>query len=617
MNAILLNAAQIVGTKVQALARFHERFCQRWTEQSDAAALRTVSSFMLMPALLFAAVLASRVTTDFAAIAVLAASFAGFAMILCALSLMGLSVAALGTLNFVAYGVGLAAISMFAGDSNVALWIMAASLPLEAWFISRKTSAVLAATALSAGILSLFALKGGISVASASLIILIFYMTSLIARSFAIKAAVQSKPFEQHQPVVVDGDVQLSLDIEGVITQIDARSATVLGVQPQNLEGIALIDRVHVADRVQYLSLLADLRLGRTPLPADIRLRMLENGAPVFLAFRMEGVATREIITLVGRSLEGEHKLIEEINALKAQIEAERIGKGRLLATVSHELRTPLNSIIGFSDMLSHEMGCQLQNEKQREYAGLIHKSGHYLLDLVNSVLDNSKLETGTYSIEPQNVNFREVAELCAAVMLPQAEKKGLAFCHRVNTSTGELIADRRAVQQILINLAANAVKFTQSGGCVTLDAARVVINGRPHLEIVVSDTGIGIEPEDMQRIGSPFVRADNHYTRTQEGSGLGLSVVKGLVELHQGSMQIKSCVGEGTAVTVHLPVAGPQKLLEQGSLGEEDQQQLGTVPGTVIDMHRHQGERNNDWQKDENQDQSSERIDAQARKTA
>jgi len=613
LNAILLNAAQILGTKVQALARFHERFCQRWTEQSDAVALRTVGSLMLMPALLFAAVLASGVTSDFAAISILAASFAGFAMILCALSLMGLSGAVLGTLNFVTYGAGLAAISIFANTSNVALWIMAGALPLEVWFISRKPMPVLAAIVLSASILSVLALKGGISVALASLIVMILYITSLIARSFAIKASVESKPLAQPKPLVADGDLQLSMDIEGVITQIAPQSAKVLGVEPENLEGVALIDRVHVADRVQYLSLLADLRLGRTPRPADIRLRMLENGTPVFLVFRMEGVAANGIITLFGRSIEGEHKLIEEINALKAQLEAERIGKGRLLATVSHELRTPLNSIIGFSDMLSHEMGCQLQNEKQREYAGLIHKSGHYLLDLVNSVLDNSKLETGTYSIEPQNINFREVAELCAAVMLPQAEKKGLAFCHRVNVSTGELVADRRAVQQILINLAANAVKFTQTGGCVTIDAARVMVDGRPHLEIVVSDTGIGIEPEDMQRIGSPFVRADNHYTRTQEGSGLGLSVVKGLVELHQGSMQIKSCVGEGTVVTVHLPVAGPQKLLELASLGEEDQQQLGTV----IDMNRHQGEWNNDWQKDENREQSPERIDAQARKTA
>ncbi|WP_435658182.1 ATP-binding protein [Brucella pituitosa] len=616
MNAILLNVAQTVGTKVQALARFHERFCQRWTEQSDASAIRVVGSFMLVPVLLFAAVLASGVTTDFAALAVLGASFAGAAMIFCALSLMGLSATALGTLNFAIYGAGLATIGIFASTSTIALWVMAAALPLEVWFVSRKPLAAFAGVALAGLVLSAFALTSGTSVAGgslASLVVFMLYVASLVARSFTIKSAVASKPLPQQKPVVAKGDVQLSMDFEGVITEIDTQSAALLGVEPKMCEGIALIDRVHVADRVEYLSLLADLRSGHSARPANIRLRTLENGNPVFLAFRMEGVAANGVIALVGRSLEGEQKLIEEINALKAQLEAERIGKGRLLATVSHELRTPLNSIIGFSDMLSHEMGCQLQNEKQREYAGLIHKSGHYLLELVNSVLDNSRLETGTYRIEPQSFIFRDAAEMCAAVMLPQAEKKGLALCHRVNATTGEVVADRRAVQQILLNLTANAVKFTESGGCVTIDAARVMVDGRPQLEIIVSDTGIGIEPEDMQRIGSPFVRADNNYTRAQEGTGLGLSVVKGLVELHQGTMQIKSCVGEGTVVTVHLPVAGPQKLFEQDFLGAEDQQQLGTV----IDMHRHQGERNNEWQKDEDREQSPERIDAQTRKTA
>lgn len=616
MNAILLKAAQTVGTQVQALARFHERFCQRWTEQSDVSAIRVVGSFMLVPVLLFAAVLASEVTTGFVALAVLAASFAGVAMIFCALSLMGLSATVLGTLNFAIYGAGLAAIGMFVHSSNIALCLMAVCLPLEVWFVSRKPFATIAGVAVAVCVLSVFALTSGIAVAGgslASLLVTIVYMASLLARSFTIKSAAAEKPLAKQKPVVAKGDVQLSMDIEGVISEIDAQSATLLGVEPRMFEGAALIDRVHVADRVEYLSLLADLRSGHTVRTADIRLRMLENGNPVFLAFRMEGAAANGTITLVGRSLEGEQKLIEEINALKAQLEAERIGKGRLLATVSHELRTPLNSIIGFSDMLSHEMGCQLQNEKQREYAGLIHKSGHYLLELVNSVLDNSRLETGTYRIEPQSFNFRDAAEMCAAVMLPQAEKKGLALCHRVNATAGEVVADRRAVQQILINLSANAVKFTEPGGCVTIDAARVMVDGRLQLEIIVSDTGIGIEPEDMQRIGSPFVRADNNYTRAQEGSGLGLSVVKGLVELHQGTMQIKSCVGEGTVVTIHLPVAGPQELFEQDVLGAEDQQQLGTV----IDMHRHQGERNNEWQKDEVREQSPERIDAQARKTA
>jgi len=597
---------------VQALARFYERFCQRWTDRSDASAIRIVGSFMLLPVLLFVSVFASGIANDFATYAVLAASFAGVAMIFCALSLMGVNAAVLGTLNFAVYGAGLGTIAALTNGSIIVLWVMAAAFPLEAWLVSRKPLAALAAIGAAALILA----AAGISVASVSsagLVVSLLYIASLIARSSTVRTVVVSAPPIAQKPVVAAGDILMTLDAEGVVSKIGMVSAASLGVQPTMLEGVALLERVHVADRVQYVSLLADLRSGRNARPADVRLRTIEDGNTVFLSFRMEGVAKNGMITLVGRSLEGEHRLLEEITALKAELEAERIGKGRLLATVSHELRTPLNSIIGFSDMLTHEMGCQLQDEKQREYAGLIHKSGHYLLELVNSVLDNSKLETGTYRIEPKSFVFREAADLCASVMLPQAEKKGLAFCHRVNATTGDVVADRRAVQQILLNLAANAVKFTQSGGCVTIDASRVVIDGRPQLEIIVADTGIGIEPEDMQRIGSPFVRADNQYTRAQEGTGLGLSVVRGLVELHQGSMNIKSCVGEGTVVTVHLPVAGPQKLFDQDSLGEEDEQQLGTV----IDMHRHQGERNNEWNKDENREQSQERIDAQARKTA
>jgi len=410
------------------------------------------------------------------------------------------------------------------------------------------------------------------------------------------------------QIAVAAGDVQFSLDAEGVVSSVDANSAKLLGVQPKMLEGTALIDRVHVADRVEYLSLLADLRAGATVRKIDVRLRSIESGETIFRTYRLEGAASAHAITLIGRSLEGEQKLLEEIATLKAELESERIGKGRLLAAVSHELRTPLNSIIGFSDMLSHEMGGKLANEKQREYAGLIHQSGHYLLELVNAVLDNSRLETGNYSIDPQTLAFREAAEMCTAVMLPLAEKKGVAFCHRVGNGIGELVADRRAVQQILLNLAGNAVKFTQSGGCVTIDAARVMAEGRAMLEFSVSDTGIGIEPEDMQRIGTPFVRANNNYARAQEGSGLGLSVVKGLVELHQGTMQLKSCPGEGTVVTVRLPVAGPQFVM-----GEDEYQELGPELGMVIDMHRHQGERRHDWQNDEIREQKN----AQTRKTA
>lgn len=606
MNAILLKTAESVRMNVQAISRFYERFCRRWVSTPDAASIRVIGSVVTVPVLLCAAVLGSGVTPGFTEFAILAASFAGMAMILCALSLMGVAAPVLAGLNFAAYGAGLAALGAFS-HGNAVLWLMAAALPLEIWFATRKPGAAAAGAAFAAIILGFLATASGGAVSGGSYVsvaVLVLYASSLVARGFVSAARPAEIKVGAPQIAVAAGDVQFCLDADGVVSSVDANSARLLGVQPKMLEGTALIDRVHVADRVEYLSLLADLRAGATVRKIDVRLRSIENGETVFRAYRLEGAASARAITLIGRSLEGEQKLLEEIATLKAELESERIGKGRLLAAVSHELRTPLNSIIGFSDMLTHEMGGKLANEKQREYAGLIHQSGHYLLELVNAVLDNSRLETGNYSIDPQTLAFREAAEMCTAVMLPLAEKKGVAFCHRVGNGVGELVADRRAVQQILLNLAGNAVKFTQSGGCVTIDAARVMAEGRAMLEFSVSDTGIGIEPEDMQRIGTPFVRANNDYARAQEGSGLGLSVVKGLVELHQGTMQLKSCPGEGTIVTVRLPVSGPQFVM-----GEDEHQELGTV----IDMHRHQGERQHDWQNDEIREQKN----AQARKTA
>ena len=614
MNAILLKTAETVRTNVQAISRFYERFCRRWVSSPDAASIRVIGSVITAPVLLCAAVLASGVTPGFTEFAILAASFAGVAMILCALSLMGVAAPVLAGLNFAAYGVGLAAIGAFS-RGNAVLWLMAAGLPLEVWFATRKPAAAAAGAAFAAMVLGYFATASGGAISGGSYVsvaVLVLYAASLVARGYASAAKPAQIKVTAPQVAVAAGDLQFSLDSDGVVASVDMNSAKLLGVQSKMLEGTALIDRVHVADRVEYLSLLADLRAGSASSKIDVRLRSIENGDTVFRTYRLEGAASARAITLVGRSLEGEQKLLDEIATLKAELESERIGKGRLLAAVSHELRTPLNSIIGFSDMLSHEMGGKLANEKQREYAGLIHQSGHYLLELVNAVLDNSRLETGNYSIDPQNFAFRDAAEMCTSVMLPQAEKKGVAFCHRVGAGIGELVADRRAIQQILLNLASNAVKFTQSGGCVTIDATRVMASGRAMLEISVSDTGIGIEPEDMQRIGTPFVRADNNYTRAQEGSGLGLSVVKGLVELHQGSMQLKSCPGEGTIVTIRLPVAGPQVVM-----GEDEYQELGPELGIVIDMHRHQGERRNDWQNDEDNSQIREQKDAQTRKTA
>jgi cell cycle sensor histidine kinase DivJ len=164
-------------------------------------------------------------------------------------------------------------------------------------------------------------------------------------------------------------------------------------------------------------------------------------------------------------------------------------------------------------------------------------------------------MEAGAYRTNPEPVRFAEAAEMCRSMMQLQAETKKIRLELRVAADTGEVNADRRAIQQILINLASNAIKFTPEGGEVAIGAQRV----GSRLHFWVSDTGIGIAEDDLAQIGQPFVQVQNDYTRAFEGAGLGLSLVKGLVSLHEGSMSIDSMPGEGTTVSVSIPVDGPK----------------------------------------------------------
>jgi cell cycle sensor histidine kinase DivJ len=251
----------------------------------------------------------------------------------------------------------------------------------------------------------------------------------------------------------------------------------------------------------------------------------------------------------------------DDIAALRAEIAELRdsageldIAKSRFLAVVSHELRTPLNAIIGFSDMLGHEMFGPFTDIRQKEYAGLIREAGHHLLSVVTSILDVSKIACGAYPIEPQLFRFSDAVDVSRSIVSLQAAEKSLTLETDIAPSAGRIVADRRAIQQMLINLMSNAVKFTPAGGTVTVGANRL----GSRLHFWVSDTGIGIKEEDLSRLGRPFSQVRNDYTREHDGAGLGLSLVKGLVELHEGSMMIESAPGEGTVVTISLPVAGP-----------------------------------------------------------
>ena len=232
-----------------------------------------------------------------------------------------------------------------------------------------------------------------------------------------------------------------------------------------------------------------------------------------------------------------------------AEAEAQAAAKSRFLANMSHELRTPLNAIMGFSDIMRARLFGEL-TPKYGEYADLIHESGGHLLDLINDVLDMSKIEADRYALTLERFDARDAINAAMRLVRLQADEAGIQLRGLTPPEPLMVEADRRAIKQIVLNLVSNALKFTPRGGSVTVSARA---RGQ-ELEMVVADTGAGIAPEDLERLGRPYEQAGDVERRAQ-GTGLGLSLVKALAGLHGGAMSIESAVGEGAAVTVRMPV--------------------------------------------------------------
>ncbi len=236
------------------------------------------------------------------------------------------------------------------------------------------------------------------------------------------------------------------------------------------------------------------------------------------------------------------------LEAAKAQAEALNSGKSRFLANMSHELRTPLNTIMGFSDMMRAKLFGPLP-PKYAEYAELIHESGRHLLDLINDVLDMSKIEADRFQLQIEPIDAREPVSSALRLMRVQADDAGVLLRADLPSAPLAVEADSRALKQIVLNLLSNALKFTPRGGAVdlTLGAQGGV------LELVVADSGVGIAAEDLKRLGQPFQQAGDAGQRAK-GAGLGLSLVRAFAELHGGQMIIESALGRGTSVTVRIP---------------------------------------------------------------
>jgi len=249
----------------------------------------------------------------------------------------------------------------------------------------------------------------------------------------------------------------------------------------------------------------------------------------------------------------------EKLRNAKEAAELASRSKSEFLANMSHELRTPLNAIIGFSEIMLNEMFGKLGNVKYKDYAGDINQSGKHLRDVINDILDLSKIEAGKLDLHEEVLDLKTTIDSSMRVVKERAEERRIALSTQIDEDLPHVFVDERKVKQILINLLSNAIKFTPDDGRVSLSAARGRDRG---LKISVADNGIGMKPADIANAFVAFGQVDSMLSRKFEGTGLGLPLTKSLVELHGGSLRLDSAPGEGTTATVRFP---PHRFIAPG----------------------------------------------------
>jgi cell cycle sensor histidine kinase DivJ len=493
-------------------------------------------------------------------------------------------------------------------DSFAAIWLVL--IPLEAAASgSRRAVAVAALLALAGAAFLILAgswldLPRPADRAAGTLMALGIVSASLYTSGIALGADSVARAHSWLLGIEEDQCRLIASDMTDVITRhgegghvlfASSNAQAALGVSAGDLIGQGLFERIHATDRPAYLNALSDaaatdtgtvgseieamsveFRLRHSPRPGsgadqsiwvEMRCRPFETGAAEAELCSRQVVAVMRDITL---------RKVQEEALIEARADAERAdaAKSRFLAVMSHELRTPLNAIIGFSQMLGNDSDIRVDADRRREYARLINDSGSHLLAVVNDMLDMSRLETGDFEINAEPFKLAAVMMSCKELLALKAQEAGVALFCDAGAELPDIVADKRAVKQILINLISNAIKFTEHGGTVSV-AAR--IDGA-QIVLTVEDTGIGIAADDLARIGDPFYQARGNYARRHDGTGLGLSIVKGLVGLHGGELEISSRPGHGTRIVVRLPREGQRTTAAMA---------VGAVAGTADEARR------------------------------
>jgi PAS domain S-box-containing protein len=344
-------------------------------------------------------------------------------------------------------------------------------------------------------------------------------------------------------------------DRNGVTTFVSPAVRQLLGYEPEDIINRPVSDLAHPDDLRGATSSILDTHASDTAITFEHR-RRHRDGHFVWLESRVRYVMNSETgepdhAISVTRDISRRKAFEDELLAAREKAESANYTKSRFLANMSHELRTPLNAIIGFSDIMVREMFGPIGNQRYAEYSKLVHESGSLLLDLINDLLDMSKIEAGKYELYLEDFQVGEPIAAALQMLSSRAAEKGLALSSVVEPERLSLRADQRVVKQVLLNLLSNAVKFSNIGGRIEVRA----IQGDEAMVLSVEDNGIGIPPEFLSKIAQPFEQASNDPARTHGGSGLGLALVKSLVALHGGEFGVESTLGKGTRVTVKLPL--------------------------------------------------------------
>jgi two-component system cell cycle sensor histidine kinase PleC len=248
---------------------------------------------------------------------------------------------------------------------------------------------------------------------------------------------------------------------------------------------------------------------------------------------------------------------LETANAMsdeaRRRAEAANMAKSRFLATMSHELRTPLNAILGFSEIMKDEVLGEMKNDTYKSYSEDIHGSGQHLLNLINEILDLSRIEAGRHELQEEALYLDDVVEECGTMMKVRANAKNIVLHHTHEPDMPRVWADERALRQVVLNLMSNAVKFTPVGGEVCVKVGRTSDDGQ---YVSITDTGPGIPEEEIPTVLEAFGQGSHAIKSAEPGTGLGLSIVQALVNMHDGKFEIKSVLGTGTETIMVLPRA-------------------------------------------------------------